>query len=232
MKGCMAIKAFYDKCVMRTQSYFAWFTALSQAKRYAVLLLFDVLLVLGILYVAWPSHTVTLSTKQHVSSWAAGERASLDALQRGMQRLTVQMQQLAKQQGQVSSQGKSQLQALNMQLQHLQQGMVKTAHSPSPQSEAFNKTVNTQLARLQQLIGKLQRQITPVAYLPVSQLPFQVVGVDYWNGLLRVTLHSGHSYALLSLGDSRDGYQLLSADFKTQQAVFIKKGKRYKAVVR
>jgi antitoxin component HigA of HigAB toxin-antitoxin module len=81
--------------------------------------------------------------------------------------------------------------------------------------------LSEQLENLQKLTLSIKSRVSPQAYLPASVLPFEVVGIDLWNGDLKATLRSGGQLATpMSVSESRDGWRLMQLSTDPMQAIF------------
>jgi hypothetical protein len=83
------------------------------------------------------------------------------------------------------------------------------------------KQLSEQLQSLQKMTQSIKSRISPQNYLPVSALPFQVVGIDLWNGDLKATLRSGGQLsAPMGISEVKDGWRLMQLSTNPLQAVF------------
>lgn len=81
--------------------------------------------------------------------------------------------------------------------------------------------LSEQLENLQKLTLSIKSRVSPQAYLSASVLPFEVVGIDLWNGDLKATLRSGGQLATpMSVSESRDGWRLMQLSTDPMQAIF------------
>lgn len=83
------------------------------------------------------------------------------------------------------------------------------------------QAVLAKIQAMQTLLQTIQTQVTPKQYLPVTALPFQVAGIDIWNGRPKATLRVGHDVAPpLGVNDSQDGWTLVHLQFSPAEAIF------------
>ena len=101
---------------------------------------------------------------------------------------------------------------------------IKTATQQSDLRSVISTStshLSEQLENLQKLTLSIKSRVSPQAYLPTSVLPFDVVGIDLWNGDLKATLRSGGQLATpMSVSESRDGWRLMQLSTDPMQAIF------------
>ena len=85
--------------------------------------------------------------------------------------------------------------------------------------------ITSRLGRIQNIILQIKDQMIPKKYLPSSALPFQVLGIDMWNGQPKVTLElKGELAPPLGINEIQDGWTLKDLQF-TPPMVFFENDK-------
>ena len=84
-----------------------------------------------------------------------------------------------------------------------------------------NQTLSKALTSLQGQVQSLQSQVHPIHYLPVTALPFSVIGIDIWNGVPKATVKIAGEAALMEVSDSRSGWTLVQLNFTAAEALFV-----------
>lgn len=86
--------------------------------------------------------------------------------------------------------------------------------------EKENLKLFEKLTKVQKLVQQAKQQTVSHRYLSSMALPFQVLGIDIWNGQPMLTVaHKGES-ALMAKNDSRAGWTLIDLNFESSQVVF------------
>ncbi len=86
-----------------------------------------------------------------------------------------------------------------------------------------NDELNTILKELEAL-----KQLNDVVVLPPSALPFEVISIDFWNGVPLVTVKMNHHTELMGLMETRAGWQWVEMNIHTKELTF--KNKQDKSV--
>ena len=83
------------------------------------------------------------------------------------------------------------------------------------------------MSHLQMSINQLRERLYPKALLPVSKLPFEVIGIDLWNGQAKASIRSHHQVAPpMMVGDRKDGWTLTHLQFSPAFARFDNQAKQ------
>ena len=130
----------------------------------------------------------------------AALQKQLAAMQRELERSTKAQEKLSQLQGQIGQ--------LTQAVQGVQQSadQAKDAAQQSIEaSETSAKVGQAQVAQVQSQIEAIHKQLSPDNYLPVTDLPFEVVGSGYWGNDLMVTIaikdvNGGYHYRLMGVG--------------------------------
>ena len=51
-------------------------------------------------------------------------------------------------------------------------------------------------------------------------LPFQIMGIDIWNGQPMATIRIGNESDLMAISETRAGWTLIDIDFSISQVIF------------
>lgn len=108
----------------------------------------------------------------------------------------------------------NQLKSLALKINGLQNELQQNINSnkadlSSQMGENQQKTL-LEIASLTKKFDVLKRIIMPPRYLSLRVLPFKVVGIDFWNGLPKVTVSIQGDYALMMNGQKRSGWTVVS----------------------
>ncbi len=118
----------------------------------------------------------------------------------------------------------SKLTALQDALSIQQNNTAKWRLNVSQTLTVLSKHLDTQLSALQATIYQVKQphkaDNTKSQSKPSLTLPFTVIGLDYWNGLAKVTIQYQDQYALLGLYDRRWGWRLTNINPKTGLVTF------------
>lgn len=85
--------------------------------------------------------------------------------------------------------------------------------------EKENQKLFEKLTKVQKLIQQAKQQ-TVSHRLSSMALPFQVLGIDIWNGQPMLTVTHQDESALMAKNDSRSGWTLIDLNFESSQVVF------------
>ena len=114
-----------------------------------------------------------------------------------------------------SNQSNQQLKQLHSQMAALSQAVEKVQQSADQARAAAQQSIaasqssakagQAQVAKVETQIEAIHKQLSPQNYLPVSNLPFEVVGSGYWGNQLMVTIamkdvNGGYHYRLMGEG--------------------------------
>lgn len=125
----------------------------------------------------------------------------------------------------VNSVSPDEIKAISAQLNDIQTVIHKlNDHDNSTQIQSIvekeNHKLFEKLTKVQKLIQQAKQQTVSHRYLSSMALPFQVLGIDIWNGQPMLTVaHKGES-ALMAKNDSRAGWTLIDLNFESSQVVF------------
>ena len=86
---------------------------------------------------------------------------------------------------------------------------------------ASTDALSGQLNSLKALTIAIKTAVTPKRYLPESTLPFEVVGIDMWNGEAKATIKTVNALAPpMGVNETQDGWTLVQLNSVTGEAIF------------
>jgi hypothetical protein len=86
---------------------------------------------------------------------------------------------------------------------------------------ASTDALTGQLNSLKQLTIAIKTAVTPKRYLHESTLPFEVVGIDVWNGEAKATIKTVNALAPpMGINETQDGWTLIQLNNVTGEAIF------------
>lgn len=120
----------------------------------------------------------------------------------------------------------------NKEIQHIHQQMLilqKNIDQLSQKTDKayFQKAIAEENQKLIEKLNTIQTRLDPLkkhsataTTLSVHALPFQIAGIDIWNGQPMATIKIGTEFALMAVNDTRSGWTMINIDFDTARVIF------------
>ncbi len=210
------IKARANKFLQRVWYVFIWgvdqvknifhketnfyFSRSSRGRILFVCVMIGLILILGI-GLSLLHHRASASSKHTISrskisstalrmQTAAQKEAEAKALQTTLQKIQQEISNvsLSQEKGTILA---LQITALKKDIQMLKDGIVtakNVALANNAQAQANEASENKRTEQMTKQLSKISKAIVPKKYLSLSALPFQVVGIDFWNGKPMVSI--------------------------------------------